>query len=217
MNDPVRHPSDDTLQEWLDRDLPADQAARVGDHVADCAACRAAASRLRALLASLRALPRGMNPPDAVLEGARRRIAGIEDVPIGIDRHPRRRGLRRAGMVAAAVALLLIGAAAGLLLGPEREPTAFGPGGSEVGLVTADYDRAVADLGAALDARRDELDPATVRIVEENLRVVDRAIGEARRALAADPTNSVLRELVVASYEQKLDLLRRATRPAAEL
>ncbi|MDX1660543.1 MAG: hypothetical protein R3326_02020, partial [Gemmatimonadota bacterium] len=129
--------------------------------------------------------------------------------------------------VAAAIALLVVGAIAGALLAPGRDgasPRSDAPivrapasAGSETRSVTTEYDTAVERLAAELRARRDELDPATVRIVEENLRIVDRAIREAREALAADPTDPVLRELVVANYERKLDLLRRATRPAETL
>ena len=38
---------------------------------------------------------------------------------------------------------------------------------------------------------RRELDPATVRILEENSASIDRAIDQSRRALAADPANSI--------------------------
>jgi hypothetical protein len=46
--------------------------------------------------------------------------------------------------------------------------------------------------------------------VEASLRVIDDAIDEARHALAADPANLDLLDLLAASYERKLELLRRA-------
>jgi hypothetical protein len=48
--------------------------------------------------------------------------------------------------------------------------------------------------------------------VEESLRVVDDAIAEARQALARDPGNLAIADVLSANHEQKLDLLRRATR-----
>jgi tetratricopeptide (TPR) repeat protein len=75
----------------------------------------------------------------------------------------------------------------------------------------ADYDQAVADLEKALDAGRSRLDPDTVRILEENLRTIDQAIDQARKALRADPANAYLNNHFAASRNRKLALLRRAS------
>ena len=71
------------------------------------------------------------------------------------------------------------------------------------------YDAAIADLERVLDLHREQLDSATVRVLEENLRIIDAAIDEARRALEADPANSYLNGHLVNSMQRKLDLLRR--------
>ncbi len=47
-----------------------------------------------------------------------------------------------------------------------------------------EYDAAVADLQRALQSGRGQLDPATVKVVEENLAIIDQAVDDARRALA---------------------------------
>jgi tetratricopeptide (TPR) repeat protein len=75
----------------------------------------------------------------------------------------------------------------------------------------ADYDQAVADLEKALDAGRSRLDPETVRILEDNLRTIDQAIDQARKALRADPANAYLNNHFAASRNRKLALLRRAS------
>lgn len=233
MTEPTRHPKDDELQDWIDGELSAEDAHRVADHVAACDRCRAEGARIRDLLASLHELPRDVRAPEEILSGARHRLTGPRVVRLDPEkREPERHGrsgARRAGLAAAAVALFLIGAITGSLLTPSGDRTASradGPApavpavpaaGSDLSLVTAEYDAAVERLDAALRARRGELDPTTVRIVEENLHVIDRAIREASAALAADPANPVLRDLVVAGYEQKLDLLRRAVRPSETL
>ena len=41
--------------------------------------------------------------------------------------------------------------------------------------------------------------------------MIDAAIIEARRALAQDPSNKALMEMLAASYSQKVDLLKRTT------
>ncbi len=72
------------------------------------------------------------------------------------------------------------------------------------------YDAAVAELEQALAEGR-ELDPRTLRVVEENLRIIDRALDDARRAVAADPGNTWLRSHLAATMKRKVDLLRSAT------
>jgi hypothetical protein len=76
--------------------------------------------------------------------------------------------------------------------------------------VDADYSAAVRELYESLAEHRAQLDPTTVAKVEASLRVIDQAINEARRALAADPSNITIHDLLAASYERKLELLRRA-------
>jgi RES domain-containing protein len=78
----------------------------------------------------------------------------------------------------------------------------------------AQYDAAIAELEQALAARRSSLDTSTVRVVEQNLAVIDRAIAEARRALAADPTDPYLHDHLASTMRRKMDLLRHVTAAA---
>ena len=80
-----------------------------------------------------------------------------------------------------------------------------------VSFADAQYDAAVADLERALAKGRGRLDKTTIAIVEENLTIIDRAIAQAREALAADPANSYLSGHLIEARRKKLDLLRRAT------
>ena len=72
------------------------------------------------------------------------------------------------------------------------------------------YGAAIADLERALAEGQGRLDPATVRVLEENLRIIDRAIEQARRALAADPGSIYLNDHLAENMRRKLELLRRA-------
>jgi hypothetical protein len=72
------------------------------------------------------------------------------------------------------------------------------------------YDREIARLHAVLEQRRADLDPATVAIVEENLRVIDHAIAQSRAALAHDPRSGFLNERLLDALDRKVDLLRTA-------
>ncbi len=78
-------------------------------------------------------------------------------------------------------------------------------------LPIANYDQAVVDLEKMLEAGRSRLDPETVRILEDNLRTIDLAIEQSRKALRADPANVYLNNHFAASRNRKLALLRRAS------
>ena len=55
------------------------------------------------------------------------------------------------------------------------------------------------------------LAPETVAQLKASLRTIDEAILEARNALARDPANKTLIEMLSGNYRQKVDLLRRTT------
>jgi hypothetical protein len=78
--------------------------------------------------------------------------------------------------------------------------------------VESEYRIAVAALQTELAARRDSLDPVTVQVIDTNLLIIDRAIAEARRALAADPSSAHLPLHLSDIYRRKVELLRSAAR-----
>ena len=74
-----------------------------------------------------------------------------------------------------------------------------------------DYIETANMLYALIERGQTELSPETIAKLKESLRVIDEAIVEARRALASDPGNKTLIEMLSASYSHKVDLLRRST------
>jgi Putative zinc-finger len=86
---------------------------------------------------------------------------------------------------------------------PEGTPT-------PVSFADAQYDAAVHDLERVLVEQRDRLNPRTIIVLERNLRTIDDAIREARRALDQDPANTLLNTHLASARRRKLDLLRRA-------
>ncbi len=78
------------------------------------------------------------------------------------------------------------------------------------------YDANIGELQQALTDNRGDLDSTTVRIIEQNLALIDRAIADARRALAADPSNSYLNAHLTQQLQRKVRLLQKATVLVAE-
>ncbi len=79
-----------------------------------------------------------------------------------------------------------------------------------VATLTADYDREIARLRTLIDERRNQLDPATVAVIEKNIQVIDAAILDSKKAIAADPSSAFLIESLNQSLRTKVELMRTA-------
>jgi hypothetical protein len=99
---------------------------------------------------------------------------------------------------------------AGGLLWRELPAIPAGPGAAPalgaVEAMEADYRAARAAFMDAVAQKAGAIDPETLAVVQENLAVIDGAVGEIRVALATDPSNTVLMELLVAARERELAL-----------
>jgi anti-sigma factor RsiW len=212
----TEHPPLERLSELLDGDLGPDVAADVERHLTECSPCRERLTRLRALLDRAAALPSTIEPPPQLWPGLRRRLTAPASFMTGPRHWVRRWGLR------AAAALLLVASSSALTVLALRSgsggrakaaqratPVAAVP--ASVTAVERSYAPVVDELTVTLRAQRARLAPSTVATLERTLRVIDEAIAEARAALAADPSNDALLDVLSANYEQKVQLLRRAS------
>src|SRR5438105_5598768 len=78
------------------------------------------------------------------------------------------------------------------------------------------YDATIAELQRVLAEERSRLDPKTVKVLESNLAIIDRAVADARRAVESDPSNFYLRNHLASVMKRKADLLRQAPLLAQE-
>lgn len=155
-----------------------------------------------------------------------RPTAGDAEV-VSLDSRRRRVSLTVPQLAAAAVALMVLSAGAVWLALPGAGTVADGAvaaggaiesaggealtgAGPQVTLAAA-YDPAISQLGVEFQRRRGELDPETIRVVEENLAIIDAAIAEAGQALAEDPASAFLNSHLAGAMRRKVDLLRRVT------
>ena len=203
------------LSEYLDAELPANERAALEAHLPGCADCRATLQQLRRVVARAQALDD--RPPTADLWPAIARHVGV--VSLDARRARRRLSFTVPQLAAAAVALALLSAGSAWLLGHRPTPTQApqatttpSPILTNVGTYEANprYAAAVASLERVLAQGRSRLDTATVRVIEKNLGIIDRAIRDAQSALAADPANSYLNLHLAQEMRRKLELLRQA-------
>ena len=70
----------------------------------------------------------------------------------------------------------------------------------------------LATLEEVLGAAHSRLDPNTVRVLERNLDVIERAIADSHRALALDPGNEFLTQHLERVYQRKIEYLNDVAR-----
>jgi len=200
------------LSDYLDGALSANRERAVRDHLAQCAECSRTLKELRAVVT----WADGYRPPMVAGDGwpaIRERIEREKVVAI-----PRFRDRRFGwqGLVAAGLAMATIaGGSVWYLSRPTPLPDPIDPRANPPVMVeasTGDFDAAVRELEELLAQDRGRLDTATVRVVEESLRTIDRAIAEARAAVQRDSSQAYLNGRIAAHMRQKLAILRMATR-----
>ena len=72
------------------------------------------------------------------------------------------------------------------------------------------YDKEIASLQAIMRWRKAELDPATLAIIDKNLKIIDAAIAQSKAALRRDPASSMLGNQLTHALDKKVELLRTA-------
>ncbi|HUP90595.1 MAG TPA: hypothetical protein VM100_14700 [Longimicrobiales bacterium] len=172
-----------------------------------------------------------MNYSDEELEKALselpRSIEPERDLRRGIWHQIDRQTHTRARWRMAAAAVLLIVASSVMTLFLSREKQARQTAGHIVpgnrvelvndnpGALAREYSSELQQLQEILRRNRETLAPETVKILEENMRVIDKAITEAQSALASDPNSDMLVDLLRSAYQRKLELLRQAARTSS--
>jgi anti-sigma factor RsiW len=202
----------DRLSEYLDGDLAEAETAALEAHLDTCAACKETLAGLRRIVVRARSLED--RPPSRDLwSGVATRIGA------GPSRR-RRLSFSVPQLLAAGIALAVLSGGGAWLLHPDATRVAAvrpaAPGTVPVttvgstGAAGRNYDSAVDDLERILAEGRGRLDSTTVRVLEQNLALIDRAIAQAQRAVAADSANVYLNTHLAETMRRKIDLLRQA-------
>jgi anti-sigma factor RsiW len=214
------------LSEYVDGELGEEERIPLEAHLQSCAECSGIVGDLRRVVRRARTLkPQGPRQ-DLWPEIARRIGATPAAAPAVVDltsrRNPRRWSFSLPQLAAAGIALMTISGGTVWMLRtgasqPTSAPVATVPSPHPTVVnaaarpsATQSYAAAVADLERVLADGRGQLDSTTVRVIEQNLQAIDRAIAQAQRALEADPANLYLNTHLAETMRRKLDLLRQA-------
>lgn len=224
----------DRLSAYVDGDLDDAERIALEAHLAECGVCRDVLAELRLVVFEARRL--GGVPPERDLwpgiaaaigagaPGTEARPGDVIPLPTASEPKPARSGvfLTMPQLAAASIVLALVSAAAtlwvgpGLATAPDRSAAGSAPSqdaffaAAEEGEPPPEVSQELLSLEEALAAVRDSLEPNTLRILEKNLDVIERAIEDSRRALALDPGNAFLVDHLERAYREKAEYLREA-------
>ena len=203
------------LSEYIDGELDSSERVALEAHLATCGECRVTLAELRGVAAHAKVLE-DSEPATDLWPGVAKQIrrGHVVDHPVR-----RRFSFTVPQLLAASIALVLLSAGVMWTALHSRgqsnnRPVAEVQRSSNPPITAARWrvqsDMAIAELQDALTVNEGKLDTATVRVVRENLAVIDRAIAQAQKALRHDPGNTYLNLHLANTMRQKIELLRRA-------
>ncbi|MBT8084109.1 MAG: hypothetical protein HKN35_02410 [Woeseia sp.] len=170
-----------------------------------------------AVMAMAAGLPREVQPEKDLWPGIAAAIAERESLAEPGSRWPRL-------IAQAAAVLLLVGASSGLTwlhLQDSAAPDTFAAGAPELAfqpvsgsfgsqyVLGPDFQDARDELLARLEVELEKLSPESRAIIEQNFVTIQAAIAEINKALAEEPDNALLQELLINSYQEELEILQR--------
>ena len=217
----------DRLSDYLDGELDDGERVALEAHLQTCRDCAEVVADLRRVVYRARTLE-AETPSQDLWPGIAARIGASPSgtshpMDLSARRRQRRWSFSLPQLAAAGIALMaLSGGTVWLARSPSLGPSpsipvvAAPPGTTPVinaasrPTATQSYAAAVADLERVLAQGRGQLDTSTVRVIEQNLAAIDRAIAQAQRALDGDPANMYLNTHLAETMRRKLDLLRQA-------
>jgi len=139
---------------------------------------------------------------------------------------------RLAGAIAAAVALIAVSSLATLWVTDKHEAVTISRIQPPTGMTRAatanatfgpdyvlgpKYEKARQQLSRQLDEQLKTLSPETRETVEKNLAQIRQAMSEINGALAEDPGNMLLQQLLMATYQDEMTVLMEVNRMAQSL
>src|ERR1043166_6261053 len=211
--DAITHLSESDRHALADGTLPSDRIPAAARHLAVCESCAADVGRIAALMTRVRTTPDGADETDVdeLWPAIRARIDDAKVVRLAAPGTPvkRRRPALTVGLpvaIAAAAAIMML-----VQVNRSRSEPSVAPGAAAMAtdsmawLVSAvDSANAVEEeaqaLMAHLELQRAILRPEAAKVLDRDLRAVDNAINEIKVAIAHDPVNRELRQLLAASY-----------------
>ncbi len=205
-----QHPEIDRLNEYLDQELDPRDRRRIDAHLSRCDECRRALEEIAAIVRAAVDLP-PVAPPERIWESISASLIERRSLSTRSTRYVP--ALALAASLLLAVSLWLI-----LRMGASQPPTDLPDRNAQVALadlVTEElkaaeshYDNAISGLEQII-AQNDEVLPREVAtVLNQNLDLIENAIGESRTAIASEPRSTAAQESLLQALRSKVSLLQ---------
>lgn len=206
MND--EHPEIDRWNDYLDQELDSKDRRRLESHLERCEGCRRALDELSAIVRAASELP-PVAPPERIWETIAASLIERKSLAKGGSRW---RSVYLPALAAAAA--LLLGVSLWLVLRPAETPAPADQAAlanmvtEELRAAESHYDKAIVGLEQII-AQNDEVLPREVAsVLNQNLDLIENAIGESRQAIAAEPQSVAAQGSLLQALRSKLTLLQ---------
>lgn len=216
------------LSEYVDGELRPETRHEIAEHLQSCLVCRREFKALKAVIAAAGELPESTDPGRDLWPAIESRLAAVRPARDVSSTDPDTARPWWTQLAAAVIAMLALSVPLSVWWVGRAvdQQSADGQVMATTELADEENIRARAemarsedgvmlartDLLAAIEFQRGVVAEDTLQVFEQNMYLLDRAIGELWAALEEDPYNHRLRLQLAARYQQEKKLLQRVSR-----
>jgi anti-sigma factor ChrR (cupin superfamily) len=203
------HPQIERLNDYLDGDLDPRDHREVDSHLRRCDECRRALEDISAIVRAASELP-PIEPPERIWESVAASLLERKSFS-------RTSGSRwRSALLPllAAAAALVLGVSLWLAVRGDQAPTPADQAAladmvtQELEAAESHYDRAIVGLEQIIAQNDGVLAPELASVLNQNLDLIESAIGESRAAIATEPQSAAAQESLLQALRSKVTLLQ---------
>jgi hypothetical protein len=211
------HLTEEDRQGAADGSLAPDRLREAHAHLASCEECAVDVDRLQAVVRRAREAPLPLGSEEDLWSAVRSRIERSKVERLAPAAAPQAVMRRRSWLAIASTMIAAVLLLAALAEMQRWRPMAGRTAGAETDATFANvadssriYEAEANRMLHELEMQRAMMPPSTSASFDDDLRVIDRSIAELKDALARDPHNLALQQLLAASYREKVELITRA-------
>jgi tetratricopeptide (TPR) repeat protein len=200
------HPAIERLNEYLDQELDPRDRRKIETHLSQCEECRRALDDLETIVRAASELPE-VAPPERIWES----IAASLIERKSLSKTPSRSAFFPA---LAAAAALFVGVSLWLVLrsgeteAPADQAALAYMVTRELEAAESHYDKAIVGLEQIIAQNDGVLPQELASVLNQNLDLIENAIGESRTAIATEPQSPAAQESLLQALRSKVTLLQ---------
>jgi len=200
------HPEIERLNDYLDQELDSKDRRQVESHLGRCEECRSTLDELSAIVRAASELP-PIAPPEQIWESIAASL--IERKSFSKSGRP-----WGSAFFPALAAALVLGVSLWLVLPAVEKPAPTDQAAladmvtEELRVAEAHYDKAIVGLEQIIAQNDGVLPQGVASVLNQNLDLIENAIGESRTAIATEPQSAAAQGSLLQALRSKVSLLQ---------